>query len=65
MEKPGSHAPEQSFIVRISDADARVSLGGWRAAIVHVMSGDRRYVSSYDELCAFIETHRRGQGERA
>jgi hypothetical protein len=59
MEKPLPRSPEESFVVRISIENPRDSPGRWRATIVHVTSGERRYVSSYGELCGFIEARRR------
>jgi hypothetical protein len=59
MEKPLPRSPEESFVVRISVEDSRTSPDRWRATVVHVTSGERRYVGSYGELCTFIETHRR------
>ena len=62
MEKPLPRSPEESFVVRISVENARDPTGRWRATIVHVSSGERRYVNSYDELCGFIEARRRRPG---
>jgi hypothetical protein len=59
MEKPLPRSPEESFVVRITVENPRDSPGQWRATIVHVTSGERRYVSSYSELCGFIEARRR------
>jgi hypothetical protein len=59
MEKPLPRSPEESFVVRISVENPRESPERWRATIVHVTSGERRYVSSYGELCGFIEARRR------
>jgi hypothetical protein len=62
MEKPQRRPPEESFVVRISAEDPRASPGRWRATVVHVGSGERRYVNSYSELCSFIEARRRSTG---
>jgi hypothetical protein len=59
MEKPLPRSPEESFVIRISVEDPRMSPDRWRATVVHVTSGERRYVNSYGELCGFIETRRR------
>ena len=59
MEKASPRSPEECFVVRISVEDARTVLDRWRATIVHVTSGERRYVGSYAEMCAFIEERRR------
>jgi hypothetical protein len=58
MDKPVPGPPEESFVIRISAEDARVSPGGWRATVIHVASRERRYVNSYGELCAFIDARR-------
>lgn len=50
---------EQSFVVRISAETWRLDADRWRATIVHVPTGERRYVTSYGELCGFIESRRR------
>jgi hypothetical protein len=52
-------SPEDSFVIRIQCDDPRASPGHWRATIVHVSSGERRYVNNYEDLCAFIEARRR------
>lgn len=62
MGKPLPRSPEESFVVRISAAGPHDVPARWRATVVHVASGERRYVSSYDELCGFIESRRRAAG---
>jgi hypothetical protein len=58
MDKPQPRMREQTFVVRVTAAETAASRDGWRATIVHVASGDRRYVATFDELCTFIENHR-------
>jgi hypothetical protein len=31
----------------------------WRASVTHVVSGDRRYFTAYDELLQFLDQWRR------
>jgi hypothetical protein len=50
---------EDSFVIRIQSDDPRASPEHWRATVVHVASGERRYVNNYADLCAFIEARRR------
>jgi hypothetical protein len=50
---------EDSFVIRIQRADPGASREHWRATVVHVASGERRYVTTYADLCAFIEARRR------
>jgi hypothetical protein len=59
MEKPLPRSPEESFVIRISVEDPRTSPDRWRATVVHVASGERRYFSSYGDLCSFIDARRR------
>jgi|GEM_PF-5775008 hypothetical protein len=60
MGKPLAHLlEEESFVVRISVERDRAVPSRWRATVVHVGSGERRYVNSYGELCDFIEARRR------
>lgn len=52
------HAPpEESYVVRISGVDPH-DPERWRATVVHVATGERRYVTTYGDLCGFIESHR-------
>jgi len=50
---------DEAFIVRISDAGRGITSDAWRATVVHVATGERRYVSGYAELCSYIESVRR------
>ena len=50
--------PEESFVVRISLREQPACPGGWRGTVVHVTSGERCYISTYGELCAFLEGRR-------
>jgi len=60
MEKPHPRrSPEESFVIRISPETNGARAERWRATVVHVASGERRYVNSYGDLCDFIEDRRR------
>ena len=48
----------QSFVVRIDAGTGSDSPDKLRGTVVHVATGDRRYVTSYGELCSFIEARR-------
>jgi hypothetical protein len=50
---------DESFVVRVTDVKHTLSPDSWRATIVHVATGERRYVTGYPDLCAFIESVRR------
>ena len=62
---PESNA--ETFVVRIwmeatgGDGDPRA----WRGHVTHVMSGERRYVQSFDAIAAFITGHLRWPGAGA
>jgi len=59
MQDVEKRAHDDAFIVRISDAQSRIAADAWRATVVHVATGERRYVSGYAQLCSFIESVRR------
>ena len=65
MEKPLARPREESFVVRIGAEGERATPSRWRATVVHVGSGDRRYVQSYGELCDFIEARRRAPADES
>jgi hypothetical protein len=52
LYESGTH----SFIVKIwrEESAAEAGRATWRGHITHVPSGDRRYLSSLDEICRFI-----------
>ena len=52
-----SHPGEESFVVRIRSVEADPER--WRATVVHVGTGERRYVGNFAELRTFIESRRR------
>lgn len=56
---PRPRSPEDSFVIRIQSDEPRSSPERWRATVVHVATGERRYVNNYDDLCEFIESRRR------
>ena len=56
MRKPPP-PPDETFVVRMNLREPAFP-GGWRATVVHVTSGERCYVSTYGELCAFLEGRR-------
>jgi len=58
MEQHARRPPQESFVIRI-DTKAHDPQERWRATVVHVASGERRYVTSYGEVCGFIEEFRR------
>jgi hypothetical protein len=58
-KKRGLRTSEESFVIRIGTDEPRPAPHRWLATIVHVATGERRYVRSYDELWAFIESRRR------
>jgi hypothetical protein len=49
----------QTFVVRINHQEPYLPDVRWSATVIHVASGDRRTVASYEELCGFIEERRR------
>lgn len=63
MEQQARRQPQESFVIRI-DAKALDPQERWRATVVHVASGERRYVGSYGEVCGFIEEFRRASQAR-
>jgi hypothetical protein len=55
----------QTFVVRIiHDGLSGVERKRWRATVVDVRSGERRAVTSYAELAAFIEERRGPEATR-
>lgn len=56
MEQHARRPPQESFVIRI-DTKAQDPQERWRATVVHVASGERRYVTSYGEVCGFIEEY--------
>jgi hypothetical protein len=61
MPRPASTSAEQTFVVRIS-AVAGPSPDSLRGMVVHVTSGERLYITSYGELCSFIDARRDPEG---
>ncbi len=59
MEKKRAvRSGEETFVVRIAGDDPQAVPGRWRATVVHVATGERRYVAGLAELAAFIESRR-------
>ena len=48
----------QSFVVRIDAGTGSDSPDKLRGTVVHVATGERRYVTSYGDLCSFIDARR-------
>jgi hypothetical protein len=64
MDKRGP-AGTQTFVVRVvRDAPKDLHIKRWRAIVIDVRSGERRAVTSYAELAAFIEERRRPEVTR-
>lgn len=59
MREGEKRVHDESFVIRVSDARRSMAPDAWRATVVHVASGERRYVTGYADLCAFIEDVRR------
>jgi len=59
VTEPESNA--ETFVVRVWLEGTGDSEGprAWRGHVTHVMSGDRRYVESFDAIAAFIADHLR------
>jgi hypothetical protein len=49
----------QVFVVRVTAHEPHLADQRWSATIVHVASGERRAIATYDDLCGFIEQRRR------
>jgi len=48
----------QIFVVRVAHNEPYLPEDHWNATIVHVSSGERRTIVSYDDLRGFIEERR-------
>jgi hypothetical protein len=63
IETPQSGTANNSqgdiFVIRMTSDHRPFLPARWRATVLHVRSGERRLVSSYDDLNAFIEEGRR------
>jgi hypothetical protein len=58
MEKRGLPVA-RTFVVRVlHDRRGGYEAARWRAIVVDVRSGERRAITSYDELAVFIEERR-------
>ena len=51
-------ALEQSFVIRINTTPGSAAPDALRGTVVHVATGERRYITSYGDLCSFIDARR-------
>ena len=62
LDTPPGASPNQTgdvFVIRMSSDNRPFLPARWRATVLYVRTGERRLVSSYDDLCSFIEEARR------
>ncbi|HTX03950.1 MAG TPA: hypothetical protein VMD07_09740 [Candidatus Acidoferrales bacterium] len=55
MTVRSSRTEENVFVVRTWNERGPGGESQWRASVTHVLSGDRRYFTSYDDLHRFLD----------
>jgi hypothetical protein len=54
----GTERREQIFVVRMWQERDAVGPPQWRAYVTHVVTRERRYFTTYEQLCDFLDRWR-------